>query len=152
MNCKHVRGSLSAYLDRELSGDEMIAIRKHLDECRCCREEAESYRSLKCLLGGLPTPEPSGTFEERLVQSVVYGRTATTPKSVWVRSSWVFAATAACSTLLTLAVLARLETNTASAEREKRNEVVWQIQRDQMTASGSDGLGAPVISAGFGIR
>ena len=42
MNCGRVSNQLSAYLDRELTGTEMLQIRSHLTECDRCRSEHEA--------------------------------------------------------------------------------------------------------------
>lgn len=70
MNCKSVQAYLSAYLDGELSGHESIVVRDHLGRCPDCRAEEQQLRSLKHLLQGLPTYQPSPDFEDRLVSRV----------------------------------------------------------------------------------
>ncbi|RYG40670.1 hypothetical protein EON79_22205, partial [bacterium] len=70
MNCKQVQSLLGAYLDREMTGTETLAIRDHLDACALCRTESEDLAQLKSLLGALPDPEPAPDFEARLMQAV----------------------------------------------------------------------------------
>src|SRR5438067_1752080 len=62
MNCGRVSNQLSAYLDRELTGAEMLHIRSHLGGCDSCRAEHESLSRMKMLLGRLRTPAPSHDF------------------------------------------------------------------------------------------
>jgi anti-sigma factor RsiW len=71
MNCRYVQSRLSCYIDGELSGREMILIRRHLDFCRSCDSELESLRATKQLLGSLGVPAVRPDFEERLVQGVL---------------------------------------------------------------------------------
>lgn len=66
MTCASVRNLLSAYLDSELSGSEMQAVRAHLEECRDCRAECDSLREVKSLLRGLPPCCAPDGMEERL--------------------------------------------------------------------------------------
>lgn len=70
MNCKCVSQRLGGYLDGELAGTEMIAVRDHLNRCDACAEEAESLRSLKSSLAFLPACAPPEGLEERLLASV----------------------------------------------------------------------------------
>jgi hypothetical protein len=58
MYCGRVSNQLSAYLDRELTGIEMLQIRGHLESCDRCRAEHEALSRMKRLLGGLRTAQP----------------------------------------------------------------------------------------------
>jgi anti-sigma factor RsiW len=58
MNCGRVSNQLSAYIDRELTGAEMLSIRKHLGECEGCRAEYDALGGMKMLLGRLRTIAP----------------------------------------------------------------------------------------------
>lgn len=58
MNCRRVVNLISAYVDGELTGEEMLAIRRHLSECDECAEECESIRLTKQALVNLRTAVP----------------------------------------------------------------------------------------------
>lgn len=58
MNCRRVVNLISAYIDGELTGEEMLEIRRHLSHCDECREEYESIRHTKMALANLKTTEP----------------------------------------------------------------------------------------------
>jgi len=62
MNCGRVTNQLSAYIDRELTGAELLSIRSHLGGCDSCRAEYEALNRLKTMLGRLGTPEPRSDF------------------------------------------------------------------------------------------
>ncbi len=62
MNCGRVSNQLSAYLDRELTGMEMLQIRSHLGDCDQCRAEYEALQRMKMLLGRLRSMEPPQEF------------------------------------------------------------------------------------------
>jgi len=62
MNCGRVSNQLSAYVDRELTGVEMLSIRNHLDDCDACRSEYEALCRMKMLLGRLREPELTPEF------------------------------------------------------------------------------------------
>src|SRR5690349_14585766 len=71
MNCKTAQSLLSAYVDEELTGREMLQMREHLNDCPECAEEHTCVEALKRLLGASPVPEPSADFEDRLVLRVL---------------------------------------------------------------------------------
>lgn len=62
MNCGRVSNQLSAYIDRELTGAEMMLIRHHLGDCGECQAEYEALCRMKMLLGRLAAPEPHSDF------------------------------------------------------------------------------------------
>ena len=58
MLCSRVQNLLSAYLDRELTGAEMLEIRRHLRDCAPCEREREALLHVKQLLHVLPAAAP----------------------------------------------------------------------------------------------
>ena len=66
VNCRRVNSLLSAYLDAELTGVEMLEIRAHTDACASCRAEIESLRATKRLLSSLRSRVPRQEFEALL--------------------------------------------------------------------------------------
>lgn len=66
MNCRRVSNLLSAYLDAELTGSEMLEIRAHLDHCPACRAEHQTLRDTKRLLASLALQAPRAEFEALL--------------------------------------------------------------------------------------
>ena len=48
---------LSAYIDKEMTGQEMLEITRHLTNCGGCSAEHESFRQVKSLMSGLPQRE-----------------------------------------------------------------------------------------------
>jgi len=59
--------SISAYVDGELTGAEMLEIRRHLSDCRECSEEYELTRTMKFAVARLRTVTPP----EYLAASIV---------------------------------------------------------------------------------
>jgi anti-sigma factor RsiW len=59
MHCGRVSNLLSAYIDRELAGSEMLMIRRHLEGCPGCAADLESLGRVKSLLSMAPPAEPS---------------------------------------------------------------------------------------------
>lgn len=66
MNCRRVSSLISAYIDGELTGVEMLEIRRHLDYCRSCTLQYESLRLTKQLLSGLAYAEPRAGLAGRI--------------------------------------------------------------------------------------
>jgi anti-sigma factor RsiW len=81
MNCIFSRSRMSCYVDGELSGDEMIAMRRHVEACPDCHKLLEKERGLKRMLSTLPTCETSDEFEERLLSAVRNSQTSTTAEN-----------------------------------------------------------------------
>lgn len=67
MNCRKVSGLLSAYLDQELTGEEMLAVRAHLGDCPLCRSEHQSLSDTKRLLASLALQTPRADLEQLLL-------------------------------------------------------------------------------------
>ena len=104
MNCKSVQNRLSAYLDRELGGDELLQMRAHISVCRECRSEVEGLRTLKALLGGIQCPEPPEDLAERLTANMLRQRYEE-PRKNFRATALVFAGFATCSMVATLLLL-----------------------------------------------
>lgn len=68
LNCRKVNSLLSAYLDAELTGAEMLAIRDHLSWCGACREEYEGLNETKRLVASLAFRAPRADLEELLMR------------------------------------------------------------------------------------
>lgn len=62
--CRHVTSELQAYLDGELQDAAKIArVAEHLEACRRCGLDAETYRTLKDDLARLARPVDRGAVE-----------------------------------------------------------------------------------------
>lgn len=66
MNCRQVMRLISAYVDGELTGVEMLEIRRHISDCAECRDEFEATRSAKLLVSRLRTVQPPADFMQNL--------------------------------------------------------------------------------------
>ena len=67
MNCRRVFNLMSAYMDGELTGAEMLEIRRHLSDCEDCAEEHESTRLVKQAMSRLRTVTPRKDFAELIL-------------------------------------------------------------------------------------
>ncbi|MDR3711055.1 MAG: anti-sigma factor [Capsulimonadaceae bacterium] len=72
MNCRHVRALLSAYLDSELTGYEMLAMRDHLANCSGCADERHSLELVRAMVRALPQRAPREQWVSELRQEVTY--------------------------------------------------------------------------------
>ncbi|NLG38089.1 MAG: hypothetical protein GX549_08715, partial [Clostridiales bacterium] len=66
MTCEQFRKSISLYLDKSISDQEMERMNEHLRTCPACREEYESQRVLIGALGAVPEAPLPPHFHERL--------------------------------------------------------------------------------------
>ncbi|MCL5102749.1 MAG: zf-HC2 domain-containing protein [Armatimonadetes bacterium] len=70
MNCRKVVNLMSAYVDGELTGTEMLEIRRHMSECSECSEEHESTLVTKRALSRLRTMTPREHFVASMMSSL----------------------------------------------------------------------------------
>jgi len=87
VNCRRVSNLLSAYLDAELTGAEMLEIRAHLDRCPACQAEHQALRQTKHLLSSLALRAPRAEFESLLLSQAQH---MSHPLARWV-PSWLMA-------------------------------------------------------------
>jgi anti-sigma factor RsiW len=78
MLCSRVQKLLSAYCDSELTGMDTMRVRNHLDGCPTCREEMDSLRQVKQLLGSVRSADPPAPFDPRKLDEPLEG-------PAWVR-------------------------------------------------------------------
>lgn len=148
MNCRNCEQSLSAYLDNELGGEQMLRLRQHLADCEYCREELEALRDLKMLLAQVPTIEPRAGFEERLLQTVFSEEPAKTRRLPWVAAISV---AAACGAVM---VATQFRTN-QTAPTQVASTNLTPLEEDQALAAAGDPLsGQPpmVTTVSYGDR
>lgn len=65
--CPEVRRTLQGYLDGEVGAEWASRVRDHLEDCRRCGLEADTYQALKVNLEGRG-PEAPGELVTRLRQ------------------------------------------------------------------------------------
>jgi len=70
MNCRRVVNLMSAYVDGELTGEEMLAIRRHMSECEECAEEHKLTRMTKLALANLRTAAPRKDLARSIVMQL----------------------------------------------------------------------------------
>jgi len=69
MLCCRVLNLLSAYFDQELTGAQMLEIRRHLNGCPSCRAEHDSVQKVKTLFAALGPVEPPRPLNLNLLQN-----------------------------------------------------------------------------------
>jgi anti-sigma factor RsiW len=62
----HPLGDLSAYLDGELSSEDLTSAQAHLDTCASCRARLAELRGTARLIAALPMPVPSRSLVPRV--------------------------------------------------------------------------------------
>ena len=58
MDCRAVRPLLSAYMDNEVTPDELRLVQEHVAGCADCAAILASYRQLRTAVRALPPPPP----------------------------------------------------------------------------------------------
>ncbi|MCC6485111.1 MAG: zf-HC2 domain-containing protein [Armatimonadetes bacterium] len=138
MNCGRIDRLISAYLDGELSGIEMMLVRDHVRNCQACEALLESERRLKQVLSRLSPVRPAAGFEARLLESLNYAQIPFTHKAwQWLqlhlfgRIEPARAAVFGCAVLL-LVALGHFpqygEWNDAFGERQRSASLVSAFQ------------------------
>lgn len=141
MTCKSVQQSLSAYIDRELSGGEMLQIRSHLHRCPACLAEETALRNLKRHIADAPTVEPPAGFELRLLEAIRNEQVAHKRSTVSLSTLVVVAAAAAAITFLSLPSGEHKGLPPEAKQDLAKTDVNWGVRMDQASFSGSDPLG-----------
>lgn len=70
MNSKHVKDDLSAYLDKELNAEEMLAVEEHLKNCAECREEFTALQNTVQMLSSMEEVIPPASFRHKLFEKL----------------------------------------------------------------------------------
>lgn len=90
MNCRSAQQLISPLLDQQLTGEEMLAMRRHLGECAACAEEYRQVHEVRGLLRGLSAVAPDAPLETRIA-----GRVAARAGLSWAgasRRAWGYSA------------------------------------------------------------
>ncbi len=137
MNCKNVQSLLSAFIDEELSGREMLDIREHLSECADCSQELRCVEGVKRLLGATRVPEPSAGFEDRLVSRVLAAAPAPSEKRISVLALTGIAAASMLATMLLLNSIHR----EAPVAQQQADGVPYDVMRQASAFDAVDRMG-----------
>lgn len=137
MTCRAVQSKLSAYLDGELTGFEMLDIRSHLCSCPACDEEAEQLRRLKSALGNLAEQKPQDDFAERLIEQVFHAAPAAKRKKIPLAmiSSLAFVAALLVSLVALHSQPTAARVKLAAQALDQSN---FDVSRDQAYQAGGD--------------
>ncbi len=73
VSCARVQDLVQAYLDDELDGRDRERLAAHLDRCRPCGVEAETYERIKASLAKPPSPDAVQRLD-RFAASITNGR------------------------------------------------------------------------------
>jgi anti-sigma factor RsiW len=149
MNCNSVQTRLSAYLDRELSGNELLELRAHLADCRECRIEETELRNLKMMLGGLEAPAPSDDLADRLCCAMLQESRKVETRWSWRKPVITFASVAAVSMIATFFIFSLRTDKTV----QPGQDITFDVARHEAFDVAGDPMGAPVVSvANYGGR
>lgn len=63
MSCADVAALVQHYLDGELGHPRSLLLARHLDDCRRCGLDADTYRDIKAALAATRAPVPAETLD-----------------------------------------------------------------------------------------
>nr|AIA11914.1 Putative zinc-finger [uncultured bacterium] len=144
MLCGRVTNLLSAYIDRELAGAEMLQVREHLSNCEGCHAEHADLAEMKSLLGQMPAPPPRGDFVRATVERLHAAQGAAPPPRprfrMWsLPPALQFGQSVRVAALATCLVLALIATGAALRQPVTADAVVARLPR----AGGEEWQGRP---------
>jgi anti-sigma factor RsiW len=67
VNCSKIQSLLSAYMDGELTGEDQLRIREHLDHCHSCCEEHNSLLATKRLISSMTVRQARPEMEQLIL-------------------------------------------------------------------------------------
>jgi hypothetical protein len=73
LNCQRTQSLLSAFLDGELTGEEMLLVRRHVFSCNDCHKEFVSLQVVKRLLGSLDSVDANDEWQSRVTAHAYAG-------------------------------------------------------------------------------
>jgi len=135
MLCGRVKNLLSAYIDRELAGAEMLQLREHLSNCEGCAAEHAELLEMKALLGGMPAPPPRADFVRATVARVQAAHGAAPARRPPFRARWtlppvlLLGQSARVGALATCLLLALVATGAALRQPVTADAVVAGLPR-----------------------
>ncbi len=144
MNCSAVCNALSAYIDRELPGQQMLSIRDHLNACPQCHQEWKELSSLKSQLERMPMVEPPTDFEERILRIVRTGDDIPKPKPA---TAGLLIATSIAAAVLAVVVF---QGASRPVPNDQIVEAPFDVENDRFGLEGEAfGHPAPALPAGM---
>jgi hypothetical protein len=70
MDCRHFLENHCAYIDDTLAGIELVAMQRHIAECRSCSERDAKVKRALLLFRNVPQIQPSRDFEKNLQERI----------------------------------------------------------------------------------
>lgn len=150
MNCNAVQSRLSAFVDGELAGRDMLVIREHLRSCPVCSREAEDLAAVKRAVSLCGSVTIADDLESRLLSAI-----DRVDRARRVRRP-VFAYGFATFALFAIVGFSWFRANRVEAEeaRALRQVESFEVARDQAYVAGSDPLAGDVgvLTVSYGQR
>ena len=92
MTCNKYERLLSAYLDRELTAEETMMVKRHIMTCAHCADALEGYERVKTVLESLDSVEaPDGLFDIVIIRAKALALDMGTDEATGARRFGLFA-------------------------------------------------------------
>lgn len=137
-NCHRMKSLLSAYIDREMTGEEAYLMREHISLCESCALEYEELRRVKQILAELPEVEPSDDFLDNTKTAVFANEKQ---KSISKRGLLIGTSMAAATLFLTFALMqwVDVQQNKANSPIPADDVVASDVRTFEEAPSGAAG-------------
>lgn len=134
MNCRTANRLISAYLDSELTGHEMLTVRDHLSSCPNCQAELEGLKELKVMLRSAKAVTPNPELQAKIRRAVTAPAWSRKQRQ---RAIAILAMTGCASALLAALVIAQTDSNST----DHRVIPVMGSQSERISTPIADGTG-----------
>ena len=140
MNCRSTETKMSAYIDQELGGNDMLIVREHLTRCSKCQREFSNIKSIKAGLRNMKSQAPSEDFEKRLKNAIAQESRKTSV--IWFRKPSLFRSMIA--TIVVTASVVIIGTRMApKLDTSVNSSSETNVFADQASVAGNNPLGNP---------
>ena len=167
MNCRRVNDLIAPYVDERLTGQQMLEVRRHLDNCPSCSREHLEQRQAKIMMRRLAMKKPDAIFETRLYAQIEVERQSSVlalsfPNIPFMqgrgrRMAYAFALS--CVTVLSLAHatsqnMAKEDapSRPVAMDAEMSNGILTDLEGQNITNAFRGSSTTPLQAAFFGVR
>ena len=165
MNCRRVNDLIAPYVDERLTGEQMLEVRRHLDNCPSCSREYLAQRQVKIMLRTVAMKKPVVMFEARLYSQIATERQSSAlaiafPTFMNGRGRrMAYAMALSCVTVLSLAhatsqkmAMDGAPMRPVQMDAELSNGILTDLEGQNITSAFRESSYRPLQSAFFGVR
>jgi len=167
VNCRRVNDLIAPYVDERLTGQQMLEVRRHLDNCPSCSREHLAQRQVKIMLRTVAMKKPGTMFEARLYSQIATERQSTALAVAFPTFTMMngrgrrmaYAVALSCVTVLSLAhatsqkmAMDGAPMRPVQMDAELSNGILTDLEGQNITNAFRKSTTLPLQSAFFGVR